>query len=170
MRKNQDGSDSVLVLALFIKEAPMMLILHPVTTTKLLKRATRVREQVFTEEMKIAKSIEADELDCLDGPCDHFVVELDGKDVCAFRCKKLDAQCVQLQRFCVMKDCRKTGVGRWALSQMEAYYGNRGFEVITLDAKFHVHGFYEKCGYQVVSEPFMEAGVEHVVMEKRCIR
>lgn len=143
------------------------MVLHQATTTELLDRARRVREQVFTIEKEIPKSIEVDELDCLNAGCDHFVVEMDGMDICALRCKKLDDQSVQLQRFCVLKDYRESGVGRFALEQIENYYWNKNVERITLDAKFHVSRFYEKCGYIVVSEPFMEAGVSHVTMEKR---
>lgn len=171
----------------------MPMILHLATTTELLGRARCVREKVFTIEKKIPKSIEVDELDCLNDVCNHFVVEVTGKgcsvpcvdespiegkqtagrkmreyvDVCALRCKKLSGDKIQLQRFCVLKDYRETGVGRWTLQQIEEYYWKKDVEVITLDAKFHVSGFYEKCGYMVVSEPFIEAGVEHVVMEKR---
>lgn len=163
----------------------MQMMLHLANTVELLKRARSVREQVFTIEKQIPKSIEVDALDCLNGVCDHFLVELmarkveDGAietakgikdnavDICAFRCKKIDGKSVQLQRFCVLKEYRKQGVGRFALEQMEVYYWNQGIDKIMLDAKFHVSEFYEQCGYVVVSEPFMEAGVEHVVMEKR---
>ncbi len=93
--------------------------------------------------------------------------KLKGTDVCALRCKHLDDKRIQLQRFCVLKDYREHGVGRWVLEQIEEYYWKQGYEEITLDAKFHVSEFYEKCGYVVVSEPFTEADLLHVVMEKR---
>ena len=168
------------------------MVLHKADTTELLERARSVREQVFTIEKQIPKSIEVDELDCLNDRCDHFVVELLGQreskdvdgnavvenvdvestcvksaDICALRCKYLDNNRIQLQRFCVMKDYRETGVGRWTLEQIEEYYWKQNIDCITLDAKFHVSGFYEKCGYMVISEPFMEADLLHVVMEKR---
>ena len=151
----------------------MSMRLHLADTTELLERARSVREQVFTIEKQIPKSIEVDALDCLNDECDHFVVEMTGQeglasvDVCALRCKKIKKKAIQLQRFCVLKDYRESGVGRWALEQIEAYYWKKNIDCITLDAKFHVSGFYETCGYMVISEPFMEAGVEHVVMEKR---
>lgn len=176
----------------------MLMTLHLADTAELLERARNVREQVFTIEKQIPKSIEVDELDCLNDSCDHFVVEMvkqeEGStnktvldkteirarvnglienktivnaDICALRCKKIDDKGIQLQRFCVLKEYRGVGVGRFALEQIENYYWAKGIEVITLDAKFHVSEFYEKCGYVVVSEPFMEADLLHVVMEKR---
>ncbi len=175
----------------------MSIVLHKATTTELLERARTVREQVFTIEKQIPKSVEVDELDCLSDKCDHFVVEMRAQmestdvtahcvvenseaeqvalsgsgmksaDICALRCKYLDGNRIQLQRFCVMKEYREMGVGRFVLGQVEDYYWNKNIDCITLDAKFHVSGFYEKCGYMVVSEPFMEADLLHVVMEKR---
>ena len=60
----------------------MSLTLHLATTNELLERARYVREQVFTIEKQIPKSIEVDELDCLNDECDHFVVEIkDAKEL-----------------------------------------------------------------------------------------
>ena len=39
---------------------------------------------------------------------------------------------------------------------------------IILDAQKHAVGFYEKCGFEIVSDEFLEAGIPHVVMEKYC--
>lgn len=36
---------------------------------------------------------------------------------------------------------------------------------ITMDSQVHAIGFYEKLGFQVTSDMFLEAGLEHVVME-----
>ena len=36
---------------------------------------------------------------------------------------------------------------------------------ISMDAQKHAVGFYEKFGFQVVSDDFLEEGVVHVVME-----
>lgn len=141
--------------------------LYLADTTELLNRSMKVREQVFTIEKQIPKSVEVDELDCLQSESDHFVVEMDKKDVCALRCKKRGDGTVQIQRFCVLKDYRKAGIGRWTLEQIEKYYWEKDIQALVLDSKFAVSGFYERCGYVVVSEPFMEAGVEHVTMEKR---
>ena len=34
-----------------------------------------------------------------------------------------------------------------------------------MDAQVHAIGFYEKLGFQVTSDVFIEAGLEHVIME-----
>jgi predicted GNAT family N-acyltransferase len=40
-------------------------------------------------------------------------------------------------------------------------------KTIYIEAQTHAIGFYEKFGFQVVSEPFEEAGIMHVEMKKR---
>lgn len=144
----------------------MILMLEVANTESVLARAMKVRNKVFTIEKGIPKSIEVDVNDCLNLEYDHFVTVSDGQDVCALRCKWLKEDCVQVQRFCVLWDFRKSGVGRWTLTEVEQYYRKKGVRKLTLDSKFEASGFYENCGYTIVSEMFMEAGVGHVKMEK----
>ena len=40
------------------------------------------------------------------------------------------------------------------------------FKKIVLHAQAQVEGFYASLGYTTVSEPFYEAGIRHVTMEK----
>lgn len=131
---------------------------------ELLARSRNVRRQVFTLEKGIAEEIETDAEDCLTGGCEHFLVLCEGKDAGAFRCMPTAEGVVRLQRFCILKTVRGTGAGRKTLKEMEVWYRRRGYGRIELDAKFQVEGFYRACGYQTVSEPFMEAGVLHVRM------
>lgn len=130
-----------------------------------LERCLDLRREVFTVERGVPGSIERDEFDVLDGPCHHFLILRDGKAVGAFRCRR-EGDTVRLQRFCVLKNCRRNGCAKEAVRLMERHYRAEGVCRIELDAKFEVHGFYKKCGYQTVSEPFEEAGIPHVKMEK----
>ena len=40
------------------------------------------------------------------------------------------------------------------------------FKKIVVHAQAQVEGFYSSLGYTTVSEPFYEAGIKHVTMEK----
>ena len=139
-------------------------------TEKLLDRSRRVRKQVFTLEKGIPQAIEADEKDCLEGGCDHFLILHNEKDAGAFRCMYASESVVRLQRFCILREERGLGAGREALKAMEDFYRERGIGRIELDAKFQVEGFYQSCGYQTVSGIFEEAGVLHVKMVKKIER
>lgn len=134
----------------------------------LLEECLNVRRAVFQVEKGIPRDIDVDSYDCINDVCEHFLIRYHNKSAGTVRCKlDIEGKEIRLQRFCILSDYRKLGLGRSLLEFMNAYYQNKGFEWIRLDSKFAVHGFYEKSGYHVVSDVFMEAGVEHVKMEKR---
>lgn len=131
-----------------------------------LARCLRVREEVFTIEKCVPKEIEVDALDCLNGVCEHFIILCDGKDASALRCSYTPENAARIQRFCVLKEYRKRGIGKAALEQIESYCRSRGCHAVELDAKLSAAGFYEKCGYQTASDTFIEVGIAHVKMRK----
>lgn len=61
------------------------------------------------------------------------------------------------------------GIGRDLIKQsLSAIKERMHCKKIILDAQKHAVGFYEKCGFEIVSDEFLEAGIPHVVMEKYC--
>lgn len=140
--------------------------LIPAQDADTLARCLRVREAVFTIEKGVPKEIEVDELDCLNGTCDHFLIRCGEKDAGALRCSYTPENAARIQRFCVRKECRGHGIGKAALEQVESYCRNKGCRAVELDAKLSAAPFYEKCGYETVSDTFTEAGVAHVKMRK----
>ena len=142
------------------------IIIIVVGTEEELRRCRKLRNTVFTAERGVPEEIEVDEFDCLEGMCDHILIKSGGRDVGALRCMHTDDGVIQIQRFCVLKDCRHKGYARKALSLLEEHYRKKCVPKLVLDSKFEARGFYEKCGYETVSEPFEEAGIPHVKMEK----
>lgn len=131
-----------------------------------LKRSMDVRKRVFQIEKGIPENMEVDEFDGIGTGCDHFVASVDGEDVCGFRAKPLDDGSVQLQRYAVKEEWRKKGCGKKALEFAEEYYRNKGYKKIVLDAKYHVKGFYLRCGYVQTTDVFEEMNIPHIGMEK----
>ncbi len=143
-----------------------MLKIKVAESKQVLELCLYVRDTVFTVEKNISKRIEVDEHDILDGICDHFLLECDGKPVGALRCMHVNGTTVKLQRFCILKEFRQLGFGKEMLEAVEAHYKNNSFSEIELDAKYEAYGFYEKYGYRKVSDVFEEAGIPHVKMVK----
>lgn len=126
-----------------------------------------VRRQVFTVEKGIAPAIQEDALDCgfSGGGCDHFLMLWQGRPAGALRCRRLGDAAVQIQRFCVLAPCRQAGMGRKALDALASHYRSLGKKSLVLDAKFQVQDFYRRCGFQIASSAFEEAGIPHVKMK-----
>ncbi len=136
---------------------------------KLLKEALKIRNTVFTIEKGVSESIEVDENDVLNEKCDHFMIEYSSNKVGTIRCLKDDEDTIKIQRFCILKEYRKLGIGRKVLEYLEDYYKNLQKKKIIMDAKYSVSNFYEICGYKKISDIFIEAGIEHIKMEKNLI-
>ena len=62
---------------------------------------------------------------------------------------------------------QKTGLGAGLVRALETELVGRGFQEITLHARTHVAGFYEKLGYQRYGEPFVEVSIPHCYMRRR---
>ena len=61
---------------------------------------------------------------------------------------------------------RGLGNGRKLLCAAEEYALRNGYSEIVLDAQVQTVRFYQKCGYEVISKEFIEAGIPHVQMRK----
>ncbi len=133
---------------------------------KELEQCLLLRRKIFTEEKGISAEIEVDEEDHLQSKCEHFLVFLGENPVGACRCRYIGTNKVKIQRFCVLQDYRRRAVGKNFIKALESYYQKRGVLWIEIDSKYGVSIFYQKCGYQIRSKVFIEAGVQHVKMEK----
>lgn len=142
-----------------------MLDIIKVNNNEDLKKCLNMREKVFVEEKNVPIEIENDCYDIITENCDHFLIIYDNKIVGTLRCYVKEKNEVKLQRFCILKEYRKLGIGKKVLSHIENYYKNYK-ETIKMDAKYEALGFYEKCGYKKISDVFMEANVEHIKMIK----
>lgn len=130
-----------------------------------LKEALKIRNKVFTVEKGVPVDIEVDEYDDLNDDCDHFIIEYNSNKVGTIRCLK-NNDIVKVQRFCILSNYRNLGIGNEVLKYIEEYYKKEQKSKIIMDAKYSVYKFYEKCGYKAVSNKFIEAGIEHIKMEK----
>ena len=134
------------------------------------ERCLAVRREVFVREQGVSEDIEIDALDAADAVCDRFLILCDGRDAGTFRCFFETPTSVHLQRFCVLKEYRRRGLGKAALGYAERFYTERGAAEITLNAQCSAVGFYERCGYRAVSDIFREAGIPHRKMVKSLLR
>lgn len=73
---------------------------------------------------------------------------------------------VQLRQMAVRTDLQTGGVGRVLVEALEADARAAGVRRVTMHAREVAVGFYEKLGYAIVGERFVEVGIPHWVMEK----
>lgn len=117
-----------------------------------------VREQVFIIEQQVPIDLE---LDGLDATAQHLLVLNDVGE--AIGCARLLGD-GSIGRMAVLKPWRGLGVGSALLNKAVALYRQQNIQNITLSAQVHAIPFYEKSGFEVSSEPYLDADIVHVDM------
>jgi GNAT superfamily N-acetyltransferase len=74
---------------------------------------------------------------------------------------------VRLRQMAVLNDLQGKGIGRALMNFAENIARDRGYKILSMHARINAVGFYEKMGYKVTSNQFVEVTMPHYVMEKR---
>lgn len=74
---------------------------------------------------------------------------------------------IRLRQMAVLNDLQGKGIGRALMNFAENLARDRGFRVIRMHARLNAVGFYEKVGYKIKGDQFLEVTIPHYVMEKR---
>lgn len=140
--------------------------LKVIMTTDLKQRedAYAVRMTVFVDEQNVPASIEIDELE---DEAVHFLLYDDEMNPCGAGRFRTVGHYGKVERICVLKEARGQGAGSLIMDAIEQYAAT-GTELtaLKLDAQVQAIPFYEKRGYEVVSDEFLDAGIVHKAMTK----
>jgi predicted GNAT family N-acyltransferase len=124
--------------------------------------AVELRRRVFCEEQGVAPAVE---MDGRDGDAIH-VVAVRGSDVVGTCRLLIDAGSAKLGRMAVAAGERGQGLGTRLLHAAEREARTAGARRVALHAQAHARALYAVNGYAPYGEPFVEAGISHVAMEK----
>src|SRR6187401_3507793 len=75
--------------------------------------------------------------------------------------------CARLRQMAVQKNMQGKGIGESMVTFAENLARDKGFKTLTMHARDTAIGFYEKYGYKVKGEQFIELNIPHHIMEKR---
>ena len=129
-------------------------------TSSELYEVLKARAEIFVVEQNVAYQ----DLDGIDYDSLHCFFVDDGKVVAYLRAFRLDASTIKLGR--VLTLTHGKGLGRELMQNaIEAVKENFEFEKILISAQKYAIGFYEKFGFKVTSEVYLEDDIEHVRME-----
>lgn len=138
------------------------MLIKTVESSKEMDDAFRVRKTVFVEEQHVPAELEIDryEKDAV-----HFVAYDQNNAVAAGRFRVLDGF-AKVERVCVLKEYRKTGLGKHLMQAIEKRASQLDLNGLKLNAQITAVEFYNKLEYEIISEEFMDAGIPHVTMKK----
>jgi len=74
---------------------------------------------------------------------------------------------VRLRQMAVLNDLQGKGIGRALMNFAENIARDHGYKILSMHARKNAIGFYEKMGYKVTGDEFIEITIPHYVMEKQ---
>jgi predicted GNAT family N-acyltransferase len=134
-----------------------------IEVTRDIATCRHLRRVVFIEEQGVS---EADEVDDLDGEAIHLLAYLNEVPIGTARLL-LMAKVGKIGRVCVLPEARGTGLGAaLILAALEELQRHPGVAEAYLGAQVHAVGFYEKLGFAVEGDEFIDAEVPHRHMRR----
>ncbi|ERH50686.1 Predicted N-acyltransferase, GNAT family [Pseudomonas sp. NFACC19-2] len=117
----------------------------------------RIRDSVFVAEQSVPPELE---WDAEDTDAVHFLAEEGDYPVGTARLLP-DGH---IGRVSVLKDWRGLKVGEKLMQAVIAEAEKRGLHQQMLTAQVHATPFYERLGFRIVSDEYLDAGIPHVDM------
>lgn len=131
--------------------------------SQLMADARSVRHCVFIDEQGIDPALEWDDDDATSL---HALVRCDGLPVGTARLLTAQAGVARIGRMAVLAQYRGQGLGARLLQAMLCVARDRGDHTAVLHAQCTATGFYERAGFVSHGERFIEAGIEHIGMNR----
>jgi predicted GNAT family N-acyltransferase len=133
------------------------------TSDEELERALELRHRVFCVEQGVPKR---EEIDGRDPEALHLVALRTGRVIGTCRLLFVHRS-VQFSRLAVDADARREGIATELLQAADREARARGARRIVLHAQTYARALYLAQGYEERGRVFVEAGIEHIAMEKR---
>jgi GMP synthase (glutamine-hydrolysing) len=119
--------------------------------------AAQIRRTVFIEEQQVPES---EEWDDEDEPALHIIAIKDGEAIATARL----TQEGKIGRMAVLKQHRQQGIASMMLLSLIEAAKQQGQQEIKLWSQTHAQAFYQKHGFVVYGEEFLDAGIPHIEM------
>jgi predicted GNAT family N-acyltransferase len=124
----------------------------------------RIRTAVFQKEQGIEPALD---WDGLDQKLVHLIATVGGESAGCARLREIsDASTLKLERLAVLPAYRRQGIGGEIVQTAIAYSHSQGYATLILHAQMPTVAFYKQLGFTAVGEPFEEAEIMHLKMER----
>lgn len=124
---------------------------------------SQIRNDVFIVEQSVPQELEWDEHD---SACIHILVTDNNNKPIATARMKSDGH---IGRMAVLSSYRKRGIGSSMLNALLKSAADKKIKRVYLHAQTSAIPFYEKYGFKIYTEEFMDAGIPHRSMQLELI-
>ena len=130
---------------------------------ELYEQCLEIRKRVFVEEQNVPLDREIDEHEDFSI---HILLK-DDTPLGTVRYRPLSKETIKVERMAVLPEARGMKLGRRLMDFVHEHARHYGYGKARLGAQVHAAYFYEKLGYEIVSDEFEDAGIPHVYMERK---
>jgi predicted N-acetyltransferase YhbS len=132
--------------------------------TKEYKQMVRLREDILRKPLGLTFSAEQ-----LGNEKDDILIAAFEEDEMLGCCilTPLDDNTLRLRQMAVQKNLQGKGIGESIMNFAENLARDKGYKTLMMHARDTAIGFYERFGYKVKGEQFIEVNTPHHIMEKR---
>lgn len=120
-----------------------------------------IRKIVFNDEQNV--SID-EEYDMLDFEADHFLIQENDDYIGTCRIFYNDKEAT-IGRVAVIRNHRNKGYAKFMMENAIEFIKKQDIDKIHIGAQVQALGFYEKLGFIVSGELYLDANIEHYPME-----
>lgn len=128
------------------------------------RQMVNLRYQILRQPLGM--NFSADELDAEEN--DILLASFDEDELlaCCILSTTSEPGTLRLRQMAVPKNMQGRGIGAALLLFAENVGRDKGYKRITMHARDTAIGFYERAGYKIYGESFIEVGIPHHTMEK----
>ena len=126
-------------------------------------QALAVRKEVFVIEQGIA---EDEEYDGKDESSTHYLLRFQDKAVGTARTRYIEDNKIKIERVAILKQFRDQGLGQRLMQFiLKDIRDNKTVHLVHIGSQKYAIPFYEKLGFIVCSDEYVEAGITHKDMQ-----
>lgn len=124
-----------------------------------------IREQVFILEQDVPEELE---WDGLDEECLHLLAThpQHGALATARLCYDSHTEHAHIGRMSVLQDWRQQGIGKAMLDSLIEHADMQQLGCLELNAQTHATDFYQKSGFEICGDEFLDANIPHYRMQR----
>ena len=143
----------------------MNIIINKVSSPEDLQECFKIRRIVFNKEQSV--STEKD-FDGNDNIAQHYLLTVDNKPSGTARIRYVN-NTAKIERMAILNSMRGKSLGKSMIEYiLNDLIKDKELSQIILSAQTHAIAFYEKVGFKICSDQYLDAGIEHrdMIFEK----
>lgn len=141
----------------------MSITIQVVTAVEDIQKCFDIRDVVFVKGQNVPQDLE---IDGLDSEAEHFLVLVDGLPAATSRVRYKAPNIAKIERVAVLDDYQGKGLGKKLMLFILEHLKSKNIKSAILGSQVHAIPFYEKLGFYVVSDEYLDADIPHKDMKK----